>query len=435
MTKIGSDSGASVTRFICTKCGSKWMSADDCILCRAPVRPLSVVETGRMIGESGVSITRWICTKCGSRWSTADDCMLCRAPVRSLSASEAGDDPLVGTTLANRYQVMARLGRGSMGGIFRAFDVTTERQVAIKVLKHHLLRDFELRSRFEQEAQALKKMQHKNLVAVRDWGISPTEREPYIVMEYIDGQTLASLLGDLTYIPAERLVPIMIQVCDALIHAHEQGILHRDIKPANIMLIDLPRERDVVKVLDFGLAKMSDGVWSQENSIDTNPGDPIGTPLYMSPEQAKGERLDARTDVYSCGAVLYECLTGVPPITGSGVMDILKKQLTHTPPPMAEVRPFLRFPDELEEIVARCLRKEKNERFPGMVELKQALERIPYSRTTPVKISGSTPTSGKHRLVPPATVQRHQPTPEPAQQQTSVWQQLLAALGINSKKK
>lgn len=352
----------------------------------------------KIVGDSGVSITRYICGKCGSRWASAEPCPLCRVAVRELSATEAGDDPLVGTSLANRYQIMARIGRGSIGGIFRAFDSTTERQVAIKVLKKHLVRDDELRARFEQEAQALKRMQHKNLIAVRDFGISTSADEPFIVMEYIDGETLASLIGELTYIPPERLIPIMVQVCDALIHAHSQGILHRDIKPANIMLIDMPRERDVVKVLDFGLAKIADDALAAgTNSLDTNPGDPIGTPLYMSPEQSRGEKPDARSDVYSLGTVMYECLTGVPPITGAGVVEILKKQVSYTPPPMNEVRPFLQIPPELEAIVTKCIHKERAERYNNMIEVKDALLAV-QERLGPVRTTGGARASGTHAV-------------------------------------
>lgn len=386
----------------------------------------------KIVGDSGVSITRWICDRCGSRWATSEPCPLCKVAVRALSAAEAGDDPLVGTALANRYQIMARIGRGSMGGIFRALDLTTERQVAIKVLKKHLVRDNELRTRFEQEAQALKKMQHKNLIAVRDFGISTSADEPYIVMEYVDGETLASLIGDLTYIPAERLVPIMVQVCDALIHAHSQGILHRDIKPANIMLIDMPRERDVVKVLDFGLAKIADDAWaSRDNSLETNPGDPVGTPLYMSPEQSRGDKLDARTDIYSFGTVMYECLTGVPPITGNGVVDILQKQATVVPAAMSEVRPFLQIPTELEQIVTRCMQKERSARYNNMLEVKDALVELqqqygwtqrPEPRASGTYTSRSTrksgETSGKQRTI----------SPQEATKPVPFWQHIIDAI-------
>lgn len=370
----------------------------------------------RIVGDSGVSITRWICSRCGSRWNSSDDCPLCKGAVRSLSSAEAGDDPLVGTRLGDRYQVMARIGRGSMGGIFRAFDTTTERQVAIKVLKKHLIRDDDLRSRFEQEAQALKRMQHKNLIAVRDFGVSTSASEPFIVMEYVDGETLASLLGELTYIPAERLVPIMVQACDALIHAHEQGILHRDLKPANIMIIDLPRERDVVKVLDFGLAKMADSAF---DGASTNPGDPIGTPLYMSPEQARGEQMDARSDIYSLGTVMYECLTGVPPVTGSGVLDILKKQVSYVPPPMHEARPFLRIPSHLEYIVATCIKKERDQRYNSMLEVKEALLTLNMqapltSSQVPALDARKLKARSSIKLTPPIT--QHEPR--------SLWQQL-----------
>jgi serine/threonine protein kinase len=385
----------------------------------------------KIVGDSGVSITRYICARCGSRWATSEPCALCKVAVRALSAAEAGDDPLVGTALANRYQIMARVGRGSMGGIFRALDMTTERQVAIKVLKKHLIRDNELRTRFEQEAQALKRMQHKNLIAVRDFGITTSADEPFIVMEYIDGETLASLLGDLTYIPSERLIPIMVQVCDALIHAHSQGILHRDIKPANIMLIDMPRERDVVKVLDFGLAKIADDALAAgANSLDTNPGDPIGTPLYMSPEQSRGEKLDARSDIYSMGTIMYECLTGMPPITGNGVLEILKKQTSFNPPPMCEARPFLRIPPDLELVVARCMQKERAERFNNMLELKEALLAVQSQL-----LSQDARASGTHAARRNATASTTTPsTTIPAAtegKQRSLWQQILNLLGFS----
>jgi serine/threonine-protein kinase len=331
---------------------------------------------------------------------------------------------MVGTTLADRYQVMAKIGRGSMGGIFRAFDTLTERQVAVKVLKKHLIRDDDLRSRFELEAQALKRMLHKNLIAVRDFGISPTAEEPYIVMEYVDGETLASVLGDLTYIPAERLVPIMVQVCEALIHAHDQGILHRDIKPANIMLIDMPRERDVVKVLDFGLAKMVDTAYGTKHAQDTNPGDPVGTPLYMSPEQARGERLDSRADIYAIGSVMYECLTGIPPITGTGVLDILKKQCEVIPQPMSEVRPFLRIPSQLETIVMNCIKKDRNERFNHMIELRDALLSL---NIEPARMSTSVATLNlREKENTPVTASKAiQQTPQPA---ANFWQRLKEAI-------
>src|SRR5262249_1998859 len=156
---------------------------------------------------------------------------------------------------------------------------TTERQVALKLLRKHFIRDDELRARFEQEALALKSLQHKNLISVRDFNFNTLE--PYFIMEYIDGMTLAELIGELTYIPADRFIHIFPQATDALAHAHSHGILHRDIKPANILLIDLPRQKDVVKLVDFGLAKIIDEATKQP-SLDMTGSQIIGTPLYMS---------------------------------------------------------------------------------------------------------------------------------------------------------
>lgn len=378
----------------------------------------------RIVGDSGVSITRWICSRCGSRWNSPDDCPLCKAPVRSLSAAEGSDDPLVGTTLLNRYQLMALIGRGAMGAIFRAFDKTTERQVAIKVLKKALIRDDELIQRFEAEAETLRRLQHRNLIAVRDFGITTSALQPFIVMEYVDGETLASLIGDLTYIPADRLIPIMVQTCSALVHAHEQGILHRDIKPANIMVIDTPRERDLVKLLDFGLVKTMDNAYAGVSALDTNAGgDPVGTPLYMSPEQTRGEKLDARSDIYSLGVVMYECLTGMPPITGSGIFEIMQRQCNYVPPPMSEMRPFLRIPAELETIVARCIRKERSARYNSVFEVQEALAQL-LPEEKPTKAP-----KGRMRakpLPPPPTPAEPRPTPPKKQ---TIWDQIRALLG------
>lgn len=315
--------------------------------------------------ESGATVTRWICSACGSRYASPEDCPLCHSPVHSLYGADKGEDPLVGTTLGDRYRILARIGKGSVGTIFRAIDNVTQKQVAIKVLRRHLISDKDLRRRFEQEGQAIKRLQHKNLIAMRDFGTNP---EPYFVMEYLDGQSLAEMLGELTYIPAERLIPIMMQVCAAMLHAHEQGVLHRDIKPANIMLVDLPRERDLVKVLDFGLAKLIDQV-EASLTLATKPGDVLGTPLYMSPEQSRGAKLDSRSDIYSLGCVMYECLTGLPPISGSGIVEILRNQVSYVPPPMREVRPYLHIPEKLESIVEKSMRKDPNERYNSMLEL------------------------------------------------------------------
>lgn len=314
-----------------------------------------------------------------------------------------------------------------MGGIFRAVDVQVERQVALKILKTHLKRDVEIRLRFEQEALALKRLQHKNITAVRDFGVRSSE--PYIVMEYIDGQTLAETIGELTYIPVERFVPVMLQVCEAMAHAHSQGVLHRDIKPANIMLIDMPRERDVVKVLDFGLAKIIDDAGA-ESALETSPGDPIGTPLYMSPEQAQGTNLDARSDVYSLGCVMYECLTGVPPFSGAGVVDILKKQVSQVPPPMLEVRPFLHIPTPLVRIVEKCMRKERAERYNSMIELQDDLNALGYSKTAVIgQVSGKYLTiSGQQRVIAGGTPLQTE------EQQLKFWNKLFGFLGQKTKR-
>jgi serine/threonine-protein kinase len=320
--------------------------------------------------DSGISVTKWICSRCGSRWASDKDCPICLAPVKLIGGLDAKDDPMVGKTLGGRYQIMARIGKGSVGAIFRAFDTVTQRQVALKLLRKHFIRDNELRGRFVQEAMALKKLQHKNLISVREFDFESLE--PYFIMEYIDGMNLDQLIGDLTYIPVDRFVHIFTQVCDALAHTHQQGILHRDIKPANILLIDLPREKDVVKLVDFGLAKVTDEC-SLETELEATGSRVLGTPLYMSPEQARGSAVDARSDVYALGCVMYEALTGAPPITGQGVMEIIRNQVVADPIPPSRARPMLKMTPELDALIMKTLKKNPDERYQNMLDLKKDL--------------------------------------------------------------
>jgi serine/threonine protein kinase/Tfp pilus assembly protein PilF len=255
--------------------------------------------------------------------------------------------PLTPGTRLGSYEIVSLLGRGGMGEVYRARDARLDRDVAIKVLPEDLATDSDRVRRFQQEARAIGALNHPHICQIHDVGPG------YLVLEYIHG---APLGGPLAPTEAVRLI---LQVADALDTAHQKGILHRDLKPANILVTTDGR----VKVLDFGLAKV---MTSEQDVTRTTEGTVGGTPAYMSPEQAEGKPLDARSDVFSLGAVLYEVLSGTRAFGGDTAAQVVSAVLRDDPPPLA--------PPPLERIVRRCLAKQAAERFPSMHEVKVALE-------------------------------------------------------------
>lgn len=264
-----------------------------------------------------------------------------------------------------RYTDFKYVGQGGMGRIIRAHDTMLDKQVAIKILSGMILNDNAI-VRFHQEAKAVSKLNHKNVVQVLDFDFAPSG-EPYLVMEYVQGQTLDSLIETRKVLPLRLLISLAIQICDAIQHAHSNGIVHRDLKPSNIMLDEAMR----VKVLDFGLAKIVD-----QANVDwrvTKAGASMGSPLYMSPEQLCGEEVDERTDVYSLGLVIYKMATGTIPFENENVMKILVGRFNEPPPvlPLIEENPLLG--EALAEVVKRALQFDRDERTASMTELKEEL--------------------------------------------------------------
>jgi serine/threonine-protein kinase len=256
-------------------------------------------------------------------------------------------DQLIGQTLG-RYRIVEALGEGGMAQVFKAFQPGLERVVAVKVLPEYYMRDERFLARFQREAQAIAHLSHPNILPVYDFG-----REgnlTYIVMQYVDGGTLKALLEDeLSY---ERVSDLLGQAADALDYAHGQGILHRDVKPTN-MLIERGQR---VLLSDFGLAKM---VGDQESITATGVG--IGTPAYMSPEQGQGEGVDARTDVYALGVVLYEMVTGRVPFRAETPMAVIIKHVTAPLPLPRSINPAV--PESVEAIILKALAKDKEDRY------------------------------------------------------------------------
>ncbi|MDQ6701372.1 MAG: protein kinase [Acidobacteriota bacterium] len=284
---------------------------------------------------------------------------------------------MIGEILGH-YRIESQLGEGGMGVVYRAHDIHLDRPVAIKVLSADAVSNPERKMRFVQEARTASALNHPNIVHVYD--IGEWNGMDYIAMEYVSGKTLGEIAkaGPLAI---RDLVAWAAQIADALAAAHRAGIIHRDIKPANIMVT----ESGLVKVLDFGLAKLTELPGSYdgsgetrtmqiENAPRTEIGKVVGTVAYMSPEQAEGKRLDARSDMFSFGSVLYEMATGRRAFRGESSIATLSAILTKDPDPVSALRDLA--PLELDEIVARCLRKQPAERYPGMAEVKVALEDI-----------------------------------------------------------
>ncbi len=281
---------------------------------------------------------------------------------------------LIGATIGN-YRVVSRLGEGGMGTVYLAEHPLIGKRVALKVLHPTLANDPEVVTRFFNEARAVNEIGHPNIVDVLDYGVLEPTGGPsvvYFIMELLTGEPLrASLLREAP-LPVDRAVQIAIQIGDALAASHEKGVIHRDLKPDNVFLTQRGRELDFVKVLDFGIAKLSGGPGGGGDLARTRPGTVMGTPAYMSPEQCEGKRgLDARADVYALGVLLYEMITGRVPFTGEGYGEVIMQHMTEPPVPPRALRGDI--PAAIEAVVMKALEKRRDRRFGSMERMVAAL--------------------------------------------------------------
>lgn len=276
---------------------------------------------------------------------------------------------MIGTKLAGgRYEILDALGEGGMSVVYKAKQELVDRIVAIKTLKVKMMAEPMLLKRFEREIKTLSRLNHPNIVTVYDCVIE--NGQPYFVMDFLQGCSLQDLINAEKRISPGRCKNIFGQVCAAVDHAHRNGIVHRDLKPANIMLMDISGQ-EFVKVVDFGLAQIG-----EEAQRLTQSGEIWGSPLYMSPEQCNGHDMDARSDIYSLGSVLYESITGRVPIVGKSFLDTIQKVVSLDPPSFADSAPDLKISPEVEAVVMRCLEKNPDKRYQSMAELKDAIDRI-----------------------------------------------------------
>ncbi|MBK9142925.1 MAG: serine/threonine protein kinase [Candidatus Melainabacteria bacterium] len=278
-------------------------------------------------------------------------------------------DLLVGTFLKDRYFVLSILGKGGMSLVYRAKDMHTGKIVALKALRTQGMGDEVLVKRFRLEAEVLHRLNHPRIVSVHDYGTSK-HGQPFFVMDYLIGVSLNQVLKREGALKPERFQDIFVQVAAAIAHAHKHGAIHRDIKPGNIMLVEMGDTRDYVKIVDFGIAKLA-----EDAAKLTRMGEVWGSPIYMSPEQGMGTTIDARTDIYSLGVVMYESLTGEVPFLGRNYVETMTMQISEPPAPFSDVCPELKIPAALEMIVFRALQKSPDERYQSMNEMKSDLER------------------------------------------------------------
>ena len=300
------------------------------------------------------------CPKCGVEYP--DTTTLCPADGVAL---EKDGDSLIGSTLAGKYRIDARLNEGGMGTVYRGTHVLMDKTVAIKVLRPSLAADEKIVARFSREARAASRISHPNALSVTDFG-EDESGHVFLVMEFLSGKTLKQVLRDDGPLPLARVVDISRQIGDALNAAHSQGVVHRDLKSDNIMLLDTMTS-DHAKVLDFGIAKINE----PDGPTDTNltaPNLVIGTPQYMSPEQcSQDSEIDARSDIYSFGVILYEMLVGHVPFSGDSPTMVMMKHLQEPVPSVLEERGDL--PPSVGRVVARAMAKLPRNRYQNVAEL------------------------------------------------------------------
>ncbi len=306
------------------------------------------------------------CTTCMRDVGKARFCPFCGAEA---PAAVASNDPFVGKTVAQKYLVHQVIGRGGMGVVYSATHLALDRPVALKILNRALLADPTIVARFHREARAASRLNHPNSISIIDFG-QADDGTLFMALEYLPGRTLARVIADEFPVQARRIVKIGSQILAALTEAHALGILHCDIKPENVMLETRHDETDVVKVLDFGIAKLRDGSGGPKL---TREGMTCGTPGYASPEQARGEELDPRTDLYSVGVVLYELVAGKLPYEAATPGALVAKMLVEPPVPLRRRRPDLAVPPDLEAVIMRALATDRQERFPSAMAFRREL--------------------------------------------------------------
>ncbi len=313
--------------------------------------------------DQTIAVTK-VCPQCGGEYETSDRfCPKDGSPLRPKS----GGDPLVGRVIADRYLVLARLGEGGMGRVYLAEHVKMNRQCAIKVMNPSLVNDTESSQRFAREASNAARILHPNVAAVFDYG--EADKIVYLVMEYVDGESLSAILQKDGALDPRRAIDLCRQVADGLHAAHELGIVHRDLKPDNVIITRNRSGKEIAKVVDFGIAK---AITDSPQDALTKSGLVIGTPEYMSPEQLLGDPVDARTDVYALGCILFQCLTGNAAFAADTREQMIRRRLHEPAPHIRDLIPAL--PARLDTLIVHMLARSPGDRVATAAEARDQLD-------------------------------------------------------------
>ena len=349
-----------------------------------------------------------ICPVCSTEYP--DDVKFCANDGQTLRAAAPTAD-LVGQVVADRYHVLKKLGEGGMGQVYLAEHVKMGRRSAIKVMNPSLVHDPDAVARFNREAANASRITHPNVCAIYDFGETP-DGTIYLAMEFVEGEPLTDVIAREGTLPVHRAGHIFLQVADALQAAHDLGIVHRDLKPDNIMISRGREGSDLVKVVDFGIAKAVGGDDSQKV---TKTGLVVGTPEFMSPEQLSGDKLDGRSDLYSLALVLFKTLTGKLPFEATTVQETMIKRLTDEPVKLAEARPDLQFPTGLQETLDAALTRNPVERYQSAAKFAAdvaAVVGLQRGRGTPIPVTRESGSDDKTQLLDTAkAAKRRSPVP------------------------
>ncbi|PWT98419.1 MAG: hypothetical protein C5B53_06700 [Candidatus Melainabacteria bacterium] len=344
-----------------------------------------------------------LCTVCNGHFEDKLDA----CPNESYPLIYIGKHPLIGIIIGGRYKVIKAVGAGSMGVVYKAIQISSGREMAVKVLTSAEGPDSAHLRRFRREARAVSSLSHENIVRLYDFGFME-DGQPYIVTEFVKGRTLAQILRERGRLPLSDVLPIARQVCHAVDEAHRVGVVHRDLKPENIILQE-PDQRPgspakpglankLVKVVDFGVAKIASDATSSASL--TMEGKVCGSPGYMSPEQCKGFNVDVTSDIYSLGIILFEVISGSRPFSADSVMGLLFMHVNEQPPMMNALCLDLNVPSEVEQVVRKALQKEPYERQQSALELWKEFEGACQGRGQKVPVAPVAKTTNSSDWIP-----------------------------------
>ncbi len=372
------------------------------------------------------------CAVCGQEFDDLPD--VCPLDGTRLTVIASQLSP--GTVLGGRYEIIAAVADGGMGKVYKARHKLMKRVVAIKTMLPYLISSGTALKRFQQEAESLSQLSHPHVLSVFDFFLSD-DGNPYLVMDYLEGTNLAEVLSQEERLDCFRALDIFIMACPGLAHAHEHGIIHRDIKPENIMLVNFDGNADFVKIIDFGIAKLAPSEGGESSHL-TATGDVFGSPQYMSPEQCRARPLDARSDVYSLGCVMYRALSGKSAFAGQDQIECMYKHVHDDAPPLSQACSSLMLPAGLEEVLTKAMSREPEARQQSMNELKQELLNIRSAHqaqsATPETKSASTQTLGQQPASPVGTVQLSPESHAPENHSAPVvlqWKEALSSVPLS----